>query len=337
VLLAGPSALALAVFALLLLRALEQEAPSAVPHAALLLALLGAALLLIAAVFILVLTAYARRLSRTLEAVSEAMRGLETGDPTPVTPEEPDDEAGRLARSFNRTADRFAQSIERMRLASRKRDLETQALINTLQPRFLYTALENIAWKANQEGHPDIGVIAAKLGRLLRLMRAQNGSLISLESLLRRTVLYIELQKSRYKGRLRVRLEASPEASGSLQSLPLLLLPCIENAILHAMRPRGVPLTIGISVARQEATLVFEISDDGLGMTEERLAEIRTLLSGPAPPRASSLKNLHDRLLLSFGPDYGLSIASTENTGTRITIRTPFCDAPRSIGTHSIR
>ena len=319
-----PIALVVGLFFLFTARAVQENNPAALPLFNTLFLSLAIALTIIIVGFLIALLNFSRQLNRPLDALVESMRNAEQGNFVPVPKSSSVNEVGQIASYYNRMISHFTQLIERIQLKNRQQwELEMQVLVGEIQPRFLYNTLENIVWKSNQAGRPDISRIASKLSRLIRLTRYSNSPLISLALIIRQAILYIELQKARYKDRLRVKLEACPKEILSLQSIRMLLYPCIENAIMYAMRPRGVPLHITIRVTCDDSALVFEISDDGLGMSAERLAEIRASIYDNTPGRGLGLKNIHERLSLYFGDEYGLSIDSEENTGTRVIIRTP--------------
>ncbi|MDR1324825.1 MAG: histidine kinase [Treponema sp.] len=324
-----PIALVVGLFFLFTARAVQENNPATLPLLNTLFLGLAIALVIIIAGFLIVLLSFSRRLNRSLDALVESMRSAEKGDFVPVLESSSVNEVGQIALYYNRMISRFTQLIESIQLKNRQqRKLEMQTLVE-IQPRILYNTLENIVWKLNQAGRPDISRIASKLSRLVRLSRYNNSPLISLDLIIRQAILYVELQKARYKGRLQVKLEACPKEILSLQSIRMLLYPCVENAIMHAMRPRGVPLHITIRFTCDDSALVFEISDDGLGMSAERLTAIRASIYDNIPSRGLSLKNIHKRLILYFGDEYGLGIDSEENTGTRVIIRTPIIEGAK--------
>lgn len=327
-----PIALVVGLLFVFTTRAVQETNLAAFPLLNMLFLILAIALAIIIGGFLIALLSFSRRLSRPLDALVESMHNAEKDDFAPVPQSNSVNEVGQIISYYNRMISRFTQLIERIQLKNRQQrelELEMQVLVGEIQPRFLYNTLENIVWKSNQAGRPDISRIASKLGRLIRLTRYNNNPLISLDMVIQQAILYIELQKARYKDRLRVKLEACPREILSLQSIRLLLYPCIENAIMHAMRPRGVPLHITIRVTCDDSALVFEISDDGMGMSVERLVEIRASIYDNTPSRGLSLKNIHKRLLLYFGDEYGLSIDSEENIGTRVIIRSPIIEGAK--------
>jgi two-component system sensor histidine kinase YesM len=319
-----PIALAVGLLFFFTARALQESNPSVLPLLNMLFWGLAIALVVIIAGFLIALLAFSRRLTRPLDALAESMRHIEKGDFAPVPQSRSINEVGQIGPYYNRMISHFTQLIESIQVKNRQRwELETQVLTGEIQPRFLYNTLENIVWKSNQARRPDISRIASKLSRLIRLTRSNNSLLISLDLMIRQTILYIELQRARYKDRLQIKLEPCPKELLSLQTIRLVLNPCIENAIMYAMRPRGIPLHIAISISGNDSALVFEVSDDGLGMSAERLAEVRAFIYDSAPSRGVGLKNIHDRLVMYFGDKYGLSIDSEEDAGTRVIVRMP--------------
>jgi two-component system sensor histidine kinase YesM len=325
----APIALAVGLLFFFTTRTLQETNPAALPLLTMPFWGLAIALVIIIAGFLIALLAFSRQLTRPLDALAESMRRIEQGDFTPVPQGHSVNEVGQLVPSYNQMISHFTQLIESIQLQNRQqRELETQVLVGEIPPRFLYNTLENIVWKSNQAGRPDISRIASKLSRLIRLTRYNNNPLIPLDLMIRRTILYTELQKARYKDRLQVKIEPCPKELLSLQTIRLVLNPCIENAIMYAMRPRGIPLHITISVSCNDSALVFEVSDDGLGMSAERLAEVRAYIYDSAPSRGVGLKNINDRLVLYFGDAYGLCIDSEEGAGTRVIVRMPLITEP---------
>ena len=120
------------------------------------------------------------------------------------------------------------------------------------------------------------------------------------------------------------RIEAGPEVL-SLASLKLMLQPLVENAIYHGMEFMDGDGEILVKVERQGGRLCFIIEDNGLGMTAE---QARGLLTGETKSTSGKgsgigVKNVNERIRLYFGEDYGLTIHSEPDVGTRIQIHLP--------------
>ena len=102
----------------------------------------------------------------------------------------------------------------------------------------------------------------------------------------------------------------------------------MENAILHGIEPLGVENTVYIKGRIEDDTCIIEVSDSGRGMSEEEIAILRkriesALDAGGGKGNGIGLKNVHDRIVMAFGKDYGLSMYSKEGLYTKAVIRIP--------------
>ena len=106
----------------------------------------------------------------------------------------------------------------------------------------------------------------------------------------------------------------------------------MENAIFHGLetkRGRGI---IHFYIYRTASRLIIEIKDNGNGMDDETLRRLNEKLNSPADPNASpvgahrsiALQNVNQRIQLSYGDDYGLTIFSTLSVGTTVQIQLPY-------------
>lgn len=105
--------------------------------------------------------------------------------------------------------------------------------------------------------------------------------------------------------------------------LKLILQPFVENAINHAQTAGDSPLHITIrayAVCRDKKTSrCLEVIDDGCGMPEEKAESI---LNAPSS-KGYGILNVHKRIRLAYGDDYGVSISSKTGQGTKITLLLP--------------
>ena len=68
--------------------------------------------------------------------------------------------------------------------------------------------------------------------------------------------------------------------------------------------------------------ILLQVTDDGVGMSPERLEELRSALDR-GERVGFGLSTVHERVRLFFGPPYGLSISSQQGVGTTISVRIP--------------
>jgi two-component system sensor histidine kinase YesM len=278
-----------------------------------------------------------RSISDPVHRLVQVMGRVEGGDLGARLPVRREDELGALVRSFNRMVSRVQllveETIEQHRLL---RSAETRALQARIDPHFLYNTLNSIKSIARLRGVDEIAVIATRLGRLLRAGFAVEDEFSSLEEDLDLARSYLEIQAIRYPGRFSFELEAESAVLG-VPVPRLAIQPIVENAVVHGLEKRTVPGRLWVRARRVGEDVLVEVEDDGVGMDDDRLVQLKEALrageryTAPGKTSATSdesagiaLANTHRRLRLLFGRRYGLEIESREGGGVRTTIRVPF-------------
>ncbi len=109
------------------------------------------------------------------------------------------------------------------------------------------------------------------------------------------------------------------EAVSEYRTIKLLLQPFIENAVNHAIRDDDQPLNVCIRIFENEDSVIFEIEDDGVGIQKDVLNSIQSGQSATG----YGISNVDSRIKLAYGDEYGVSIFSFLNQGTKIVIRIP--------------
>lgn len=115
----------------------------------------------------------------------------------------------------------------------------------------------------------------------------------------------------------------------SLYTIKLIIQPILENAIYHGMAYADGDGEIRIHAFREGEDVLIEVTDNGPGMPEELVEQLLSP-NGPAVSGAKGsgigFRNVHQRIQLTFGPDYGLTILSEPDSGTTVRIRLPALD-----------
>ena len=103
----------------------------------------------------------------------------------------------------------------------------------------------------------------------------------------------------------------------------LTLQPLIENALYHGLKNKRGGGTIKITGKLDGECLVFVVQDDGKGMTEEVLKKLQESIKkekGDKNIDGFGIGNVNRRIRYYYGEQYGLSLESVENDGTKITV-----------------
>ncbi len=111
----------------------------------------------------------------------------------------------------------------------------------------------------------------------------------------------------------------------------LTLQPLVENALYHGIKIRRRKGLIRVSGRAEGDQLILEVADDGCGMSEERLEEVRSLLV-EGKKEGFGLRTVHQRIQILFGTEYGLTLESTPDVGSKIFVKIPLQTSEKEMG-----
>lgn len=264
--------------------------------------------------------------------LNQAMQNVNNGDLNAYVKVSKQYEMGRMMENYNEMLRSInTHVVERLNNEKQKKELEMEVLTSQINPHFLYNTLENIVWKSTEAGRPDIGRLAASLGRMYRLS-ASSDQIIRLQQEIEHLMAYVKIQKNRYGDDFDFELRTNAEEVREWYTPKLLLQPVVENSFLYAMEGINHPLHIYMDMRVRRDWLEIRVWDDGAGMDRERLEKVRRQLllgakaSGEEVNRRSTgigLHNVEARLELYFNVKNSLKIYSREGRGTLTVIRIP--------------
>ena len=206
-----------------------------------------------------------------------------------------------------------------------KRKSEFDTLQSQINPHFLYNTLDIIVWMIENEQKAEAVKVVTALARFFRISLSKGRSIIPVKDELEHVRNYLMIQQMRFKNKFTYQIESEPETL-NLASLKLMLQPLVENAIYHGMEFMDGDGEILVRAFLEEGELIFTISDNGLGMTEEQvngLLKENTVHASSKRGSGIGVKNVNERIRLYFGEQYGLSIESEPDEGTTIWIHLP--------------
>ncbi|TYP71226.1 cache domain-containing sensor histidine kinase [Paenibacillus methanolicus] len=267
------------------------------------------------------------QLSRPIKNLQKDMKLVEKGNFDIKTPIGQMNEIGQLGRTFNMMVGQIKNLMEDAILTQeQKRKSELQLLQSQINPHFLYNTLDSIIWMAEQKKHEEVVLMTSALAKLFRASISKEKEIVPIRVEIEHIKNYLIIQQMRYNSQLDYKLDISPSIL-PYRSLKILLQPFVENAIYHGIRNKPEKGLITIRGFEQDGNIVFEVEDDGLGMSEERLAALWSAGESESSPggsgRGIGISNVNERIKLFFGEAYGITIRSELEVGTTVTITIP--------------
>ncbi|HZG83686.1 sensor histidine kinase [Paenibacillus sp.] len=263
------------------------------------------------------------RIRKMISIIKSAERGQPLPETAPLrTNNEYDFITQKIIMNF------IEQNYLKIQLSEKKYKLqaaEWTALQAQINPHFLFNTLETIYWKVLAlTGKPnEANRMLEHLSDLLKYSLDRPNRIVPLEKEIRHTMNYVHIQTARYKDKFDVVWDYDPD--DCVYGVPKLLLqPLVENAIYHGIKEKDGPCALKVKVSRLPEGLRIAVIDNGVGMTAERLAEVRDMLRADGEPGGHiGIVNTDKRIKLLYGEAYGIRIQSKRGRGTVVSLLVP--------------
>lgn len=203
------------------------------------------------------------------------------------------------------------------------RETQLKALQAQINPHFLYNCLSLINSKAIMNRQPEISQMSQLLSTFYRTTLNKGKTDTLLQNEIKNVMAYLNIQKLLHDNTFDVMYQIDSDLP-DIYVPNLLLQPLVENSLVHGILPnRDRRGNLFLSVTRINGQILFTVMDNGIGIDPEKLPKLLSTDSG-----GYGLKNVHERIQLSYGSGYGLSIQSIPNESTMITFRIPVKQNP---------
>lgn len=263
--------------------------------------------------------------TRPLKNLSDSMKIVEKGEfekaRNMLPGETYEDEVGVLICEFKYMLEEINTLIytnyEKQILLTETKYKMLQAQIN---PHFLYNTLNTIHWMVKAGNQEETGKMIVDLGDLLRYSLHKN-QFASVAEEIEATKSYLAIQQFRYKKRA----EFDLKWDGNLTNykIPRMILqPLIENAINYGIDQKSGICNVNIMVTEKEDVICMIVEDSGVGMNEETLEKVRNFTVVPKG-HGIGLKNIYERLSITFQKQFTFTVDSIFGMGTKIQIEIP--------------
>lgn len=293
-------------------------------------------IILVLIIILIVIYILSKRLSqRITEPITELVGMTEkfaSGDFTVSYHPDRDDEMRTLAESFNSMVKEIETLIEDIhREQEIAKDAELRLLQEQINPHFLYNTLDAIIWMTEAGENQKAIQVIQELSSFFRISLSKGESEITVREEREHVKNYLEIQRYRYQDILDYEIDID-EAIYENHIQKLTLQPIVENALYHGIKNKrgGGMIRVEGRLERSNASgddiMVFRVKDTGIGMTDEELERLRGLISGEIvldEQRGFGMANVQKRIEMMYGVGYGITVESTYNEGTTVTVRIP--------------
>ena len=235
----------------------------------------------------------------------------------------------------------FKTYTEMYELEMNNRNTEIAFLRSQINPHFLYNTLTAICGMASAGMTDEVISVTNALSQIFRYS-IKGSDLVTVKEELEIVKSYLKIQLTRFEGRFTVRYDMSEDSYACL--IPKMVIqPLVENAIVHGLEPslKKGELVIGARRNPEHGYLAIWIFDTGVGMTKEKLEEIREAIKRSSRTKSGDARkdfkamdeqnhdsigilNVNTRMTLYFGEEYSLLVDFEENVGTNVQLRVPY-------------
>jgi two-component system sensor histidine kinase YesM len=280
----------------------------------------------------LIILLISRSFYNRLNALSEHVNNLAKEDfSKQYTGPQGKDEIGNLINAFNKMVikiktlikDVYEAKLEQSQIMLEKKQAELNALQSQMNPHFLFNTLESIRMKSLEKKEIETANIIKYLARSFQRMISFQQEWIKVSEEVGYIKDFLKIQKYRFGSELEYTLDIDPEVLD--YKIPKLIIqPFVENACIHGVGGSEEVGRIQVEIQLVENKLKCIVSDNGIGMTQEKLNSLLDSIKEQDNQEDNiAIKNIYRRLSLYYGDSFELSIESKEGIGTLITLIIP--------------
>jgi two-component system sensor histidine kinase YesM len=263
-------------------------------------------------------------ISKPIVHLSRHMKKLKEGNLDQQIEVTSGDEIGLLASGFNTMMSRVKELLANIGAEQRKkREYELALMQAQIKPHFLYNTLDVIYTLSEMGRARDVQRTTKALADFYRVALSKGKDQIKLEEEIRSVMDYLSIQHIRYSDVFNFNIDIAPNILDC--TIPKLTIqPLIENAIYHGLKNKASFGKLTITGKREDQKVILVVTDDGAGMTEDRLQAIKMSMNDSQQQVGYGLCSVHQRIKLYFGESYGIQIESESGIGTVVTVELPY-------------
>ncbi|MBB6733432.1 sensor histidine kinase [Cohnella zeiphila] len=283
-------------------------------------------------VFIVVYSYWLYRLIRKpLHRMIAGFRKVEAGKMEPMPLPKTHDEFYYLFQRFNMMSDNLKVLIQEVyEQKLRAQTSELKQLQSQINPHFLYNTYFILYRLAKMNDIENVIQFSQHLGEYFQYITRNGTDDVPLDAEIKHSRAYVEIQNIRFaRSRITVDFGELPGGCGDMRVPRLILQPFIENAYQYGLETKRRNGRIAVTMTGQDGQLLLSVEDNGERLTDADLRRIEANLEKQgADMEYTGMLNVHRRLQIRFGAEYGVSVARGEMGGMKATLRLPMPQSP---------
>ncbi|MFD0714740.1 sensor histidine kinase [Paenibacillus sp. GCM10027626] len=283
-------------------------------------------LLIVSSIFILILFSYGIYLliHRPLQNLIKRFKRVEGGDLNAVLSSPRQDEFGYIFNRFERTVQSLKTLIDELYVQKiRLQQSELKQLQMQITPHFLYNSFFILHRLIKHDENETAELISKNLGDYFHYITRNGLEEVAFQDEVKHVRSYVEIQNVRFSNRVTVDFEPLPESFRNVMIPRLILQPIVENAYEHGLSDIVMEGKLQIRFSAVADRLYFSVEDNGVGLTEERMAEMFGKLRSEEEGETTGLINIQRRLKLKYGASGGLEMMPGAMGGLLVRIYIP--------------
>lgn len=264
-----------------------------------------------------VLCVVARKIAEPLSLLRNKMTEFNDGNLSIQIQDSTYKEFSEISISFNELIQRVNFLLkENVNNERQKRLLELDFLRAQINPHFIYNTLSSIRFYVEMGKNKEAEEMLYHFSKLLRRVLSRGDEFVLLRDEVKHLEDYVVLQKMRYANAFLVEFLLA-ENTLNAQIPSFILQPIIENAIFYGLQVNRL-IVIKVEAELADDDLYITISDNGIGMSQEKITEI---FNKEVQMSRVGILNVHERIRILYGGAYGLTIEQNDPEGTKVILK----------------
>jgi two-component system, sensor histidine kinase YesM len=252
------------------------------------------------------------KITKQLSLLRDVIKNMRKREKLDSISFDPEDEVGKIGHQFIHLYNRNNElMVELYESQIKEKEAELRTLQSHINPHFLYNTLNSIFWMAEKAKMKTIAKMAIHLANIFKLTLNDGEYITTVKNEIDQVKSYLDIQNIRYDNRIHYQINVDENLYGE-RMIKLMLQPLVENSVYHGLEMKPGIWEIIINGKLEGHSLVFEVSDNGVGFNPDKVLKQKT---------GYAIRNINERIRLQYGQGYGLSIHSEEGKGTTVSLR----------------